>query len=65
MEDASARARLPDLQIIPATDATTPAESSGPTHDINWHLSHGNHGSTRFSSLKEIRRNNVSGLKQA
>ena len=65
IEDASARARLPDLQIIPAADAATPAENSGHKPDTHWYRSHGNHGSTRFSSLKEIHRNNVSGLKQA
>ena len=65
IEDASARARLPDLQIIPAADAATPAENSGHKPDTHWYRSHGNHGSTRFSSLKEIHRNNVSGLKKA
>ena len=37
IEDASARARLPDLQIIPAADAATPAENSGHKPDTHWY----------------------------
>ncbi len=68
VEDAAARAQLPEFQLIPAA---TPAELT-PTNGRpqaeamrTWTVSHGDAGSRRYSALTQINRSNVAQLREA
>jgi quinoprotein glucose dehydrogenase len=68
VEDASARAALPEFQVLPAArpEELTPAsESPVGAPFIEWRRSHGDTGNTRFSSLDQIDRTNVDRLQVA
>jgi len=66
LESAEARTRLPLYQTIPAakdSELTSAAETSDP-HRV-WARSHGDQANTRYSSLSQIDRGNVSRLEVA
>lgn len=65
IESAEARAALPEFQVIPAARPDTlaaPLREYMPERYTDWHRSHGDAGSTRFSSLEQINRTNVGDL---
>ena len=64
LEDAEARARLPEFMIIPAATAEelTPAAPMDPTAFTTWTRSLGDNGARRYSSLTQITRDNVAQL---
>ena len=68
VEDAPARAALPEFEVIPAaaTDSLTPADGH-PRPELHriWQRSHGNAHGTRYSALDQIHRGNVTHLKVA
>jgi quinoprotein glucose dehydrogenase len=68
VEDAAARARLPELQMIPAATASELTPTNGrPAADAlrTWTVSHGDAGSRRYSALGQINRSNVKQLREA
>jgi quinoprotein glucose dehydrogenase len=65
IEDAAARARLPEFKVIPAaTDAElTPANGLPAAESLRtWTVSHGDAGSRRYSALDQINKRNVGQL---
>jgi quinoprotein glucose dehydrogenase len=66
-DDPHARAALPKFQIIPAAkpEELTPAAKIDPKQFEGWTRSHGDNGSRRYSSLKQITRDNVKSLQVA
>ena len=65
VEDAQARAKLPLYKTIPAakTDELTPANGYPKRETFStWHRSHGDNGGTRYSTLDQINRQNVTNL---
>jgi quinoprotein glucose dehydrogenase len=69
IENEAIRNRLPLYKTIPASTPTelTKYDKQYPNENdyVDWHRSHGDHGSTRYSSLTQINRENVSQLKVA
>lgn len=67
LEDAEARARLPEFKIIPAATAEelTPAAPVDAEGFTTWTRSLGDHGARRYSSLQQITRENVGQLEVA
>ncbi|HEY0966252.1 MAG TPA: PQQ-binding-like beta-propeller repeat protein [Opitutaceae bacterium] len=67
LEDAAARARLPEFMIIPAAtaDELTPAAPVDATAFTTWTRSLGDNGARRYSSLKQITKDNVDQLEVA
>ena len=68
VEDATARARLPLYQVIPAAEAGELTPHNGfpkPDSYRSWTRSHGDGGSSRFSALTQINRSNVKSLQPA
>lgn len=69
VEDAAARARLPEFQTIPAATAAelTPTADPAATAPIfsRWTRSQGDNGARRYSALKQITRDNVRELAMA
>lgn len=70
LEAESERAALPLYQTIPAAHSddltsATPEELPAGVSEGDWHRSHGNHASDRYSQLNQIHQGNVSGLKVA
>lgn len=70
LEVESQRAALPLYQTIPAANlddlsVASPAALPPGVAEGDWHRSHGNHASDRYSSLDQIHRGNVSDLKIA
>jgi len=70
LEDALVRQALPSFKIIPPANLNALTNASaielppGVTKG-DWHRSHGNHASDRYSTLKQIHRDNVSDLEVA
>ena len=67
LEDAVVRDALPLYEVIPAADpdeltAELSVELPPGVAVGDWHRSHGNHSSDRFSSLDQIHRGNVADL---
>jgi quinoprotein glucose dehydrogenase len=64
VEDAAARAALPEFQIIPAAKPAdlAPAAPLDLAPFANWSRSQGDHGSRRYSALAQINRANVRDL---
>src|SRR5207237_9516932 len=59
MEDAAARARLPEFETIPAArpDELTPASGAPAAEALRtWTVSHGDAGARRYSALTQIDR---------
>lgn len=68
VEDGTARAALPEFQVIPAasTSELTPANGKAYRRDYrDWPRSHGDHNSSRYSALRQIHRGNVRDLEVA
>ena len=70
LEAESKRAALPLYQTVPAatlSDLTNASPTTLPPGiaEGDWHRSHGNHASDRYSTLKQIHRRNVSRLEVA
>lgn len=67
IEDAAARAALPEFKIIPApgTPELTPAASIDPAPFGRWTRSQGDNGARRYSALSQITRENVRELQVA
>lgn len=68
VEDAAARARLPETQVIPAAEPGELTPANGfPNRDtyLEWHRSHGDAGGARYSALDQIHRGNVANLQVA
>lgn len=67
VEDAAARAALPEFQTIPAakTADLSPARDVAPEVYQHWGRSHGGDYNTRFAELDQITKENVSQLKPA
>ncbi len=67
IEDAAARAALPEFKEIPAARVSelTPAGTNSSASRTSWHRSHGDATSGRFSALSQINRTNVKELKVA
>jgi quinoprotein glucose dehydrogenase len=68
VEDAAARAALPEFQTLPAapTSELTPAQGWPSNEDLaQWTRSLGGPSSARYSSLKQINSSNVKGLQVA
>ncbi len=68
VEDAAARASLPEHLIIPAAEPQELTPASGfPKREahLTWHRSHGDNGGTRYSSLDQINLQNVTNLQVA
>lgn len=67
IEDASARAKLPEFRIIPAAASNELTPTSGqpdPASFRTWTVSHGDAGARRYSALTQINRANVGALKE-
>jgi quinoprotein glucose dehydrogenase len=67
-EDAAARARLPEFQLIPAArpDELTPASGRPRAETLRtWTVSQGDAGARRYSALTQINRRNVKQLREA
>jgi quinoprotein glucose dehydrogenase len=65
VEDAAARARLPEFQTIPAATTAELTLTNGlPVADSlrTWTVSHGDAGARRYSALTQINRSNVKQL---
>ena len=64
VEDAAARAALPEFKTIPAAraDELAPAARIDPAPFARWTRSQGDDGARRYSSLKQITRENVRDL---
>jgi glucose dehydrogenase len=67
MEDPAARAVLPEFQVIPAAKPgeLTPAEAISMEPFGRWTRSQGDNGARRYSTLKQITRDNVASLEVA
>lgn len=67
LEDASARARLPEFKTIPgaAVHELTPAANESLAPYARWTRSQGDNGARRYSTLKQIRKDNVRDLAAA
>lgn len=68
VEDAAARARLPEFVTIPAAtgdELTASTESSDGESHRTWTVSHGDAGARRYSALTQINRENVRQLREA
>src|SRR5581483_2837805 len=68
VEDAAARARLPEFQLIPAArpEELTPANGRPAAAGLRrWTVSHGDAGARRYSALTRINRQNVRELRAA
>ncbi len=67
VEDAAARAALPEFKTIPAATSAelTPAQPTPPVPQANWVRSQGDAGARRFSGLTQIDRRNVRDLEVA
>jgi len=68
VEDAAARAKLPEFKVIPAAkqNELTPANGFPKEETFrNWSRSHGDNGSARFSALTQINKGNVTQLTEA
>src|SRR5262245_3042451 len=68
VEDAAARARLPEFQVIPAATAAELTPTNGlPSAEAmgTWTVSHGDAGARRYSALAQINRSNVKQLREA
>lgn len=67
LEDAAARAALPEFQTIPAAPAgeLAPAAPLAPGGFASWTRSQGDNGSRRYSALTQITRENVRNLEVA
>jgi quinoprotein glucose dehydrogenase len=68
VEDAAARAALPEFETVPAAEPSTLTPASGhPRTEVHrtWQRSHGNAHGTRFSALDQIHRGNVTHLQVA
>lgn len=67
VEDAAARARLPEFQTIPAAtrDELTPAAGNSEAAAMTtWTVSHGDAGARRYSALTQINKSNVKELRE-
>jgi glucose dehydrogenase len=64
VEDAHARALLPEYKTIPAAKPgeLTPAATINDNHFGRWTRSQGDNGARRYSSLNQITRDNVQQL---
>jgi quinoprotein glucose dehydrogenase len=64
IEDAAARATLPEFQIIPAAKAAdlAPAAATDLAQFSQWPRSQGDNGSRRYSTLAQINRTNIRDL---
>ena len=65
VENAAARAALPPFTVIPSAtpDQLTPTDGALRSAAYRtWSVSHGDAGSTRYSALNQINRENVTGL---
>ena len=67
LEDAAARAALPETWTIPAAPAAelSPAMAPDPATFLGWPRSQGDDGSRRYSALNQIHRGNVRDLEVA
>lgn len=67
IDDAAARAALPEFFIIPAAGPSelTPARDIDAEHMDTWTRSQGDAGSRRYSALTQINRQNVASLSEA
>lgn len=67
LEDAAARAQLPEFKHIPAAnpDELTPAAPVALEQFARWTRSHGDNGARRYSTLKQITKANVRDLEVA
>ncbi len=68
IEDASARAQLPEFKIIPAATSAELTPTNGlPIADAlrTWTVSHGDAGARRYSALSQINKSNVKQLAEA
>jgi quinoprotein glucose dehydrogenase len=68
VEDAAARARLPEYVTLPAASPQELTPSNGLPKAENlktWTVSHGDAFATRYSALTQINRHNVKNLRQA
>lgn len=67
LEDPEARARLPEFKTIPAAtpDELTPAKEVDPASFTTWTRSLGDNGARRYSSLRQINRENIGQLEVA
>jgi len=65
-ESAAERAALPEFKVIAGADPATlaPSRDEGQHYD-NWHRSHGNDQSSKFSAHAQINRENVAKLELA
>src|SRR5262245_12506198 len=63
-DDPKARAALPEFKVIPAAkpDELTPAAEVDLAQFSRWPRSHGDNGARRYSTLKQITRQNVANL---
>lgn len=65
-EDASARAALPEFQVLPAASSDSLAPAAPLPADIfTWSRSHGGPHNARYSTAKQITRENVAQLQKA
>jgi quinoprotein glucose dehydrogenase len=68
IEDAAARAKLPEFKIIPAAEPRQLTASNGKPLAASlrtWTVSHGDAGMRRYSALTQINRENVATLQEA
>ncbi len=67
VEDAVARAALPEFKLIPAArpEELTPAATVPPEPFARWTRSHGDNGARRYSTLRQITKENVRELEVA
>ena len=68
VEDAAARAKLPEFQTIPAATREELAPSDGGPEAATlrtWTVSHGDAGARRYSALTQINKGNVRQLREA
>ena len=69
IESEVIRNKLPLYKTIPAAKENELTQTDGRFSNnndfVDWHRSHGDHGSTRYSSLNQINKDNVSQLKVA
>ncbi len=65
VEDAEARARLPEFKTVPAAARLTPAAPVDDAAFTTWTRSQGDAGARRYSALHQINRDNVHRLEVA
>jgi quinoprotein glucose dehydrogenase len=67
LEDPVARAALPEFKVVSAAkpEELTPAADIGMAQFASWTRSHGDNGARRYSTLKQINRDNVKSLQVA